>query len=288
MVPVDAVARSVGLATLVMVLVGCGPEIDDTPPQYQPRVCGQPAPVQVLAVSEPFRGLWTVGEVRGRWVVRRFKVYVIDGVRVPSFAADTVGPCGEQPVSLPEGLWPVTVGESLLGCDVLRGTFYAIDPLTGVRGEGMASGLECEPLRRIETGLVMLDAASQTLSIMDEQGAVFPTSIPLTIPEDRLDRLAPYLNNPLYPDSAVLSAHGSSDVWVHGDDAALWRLQPDGSHERVAEGIAMFRIDYTNDLVLIQHDEALAPEQPRLLILDPNTGMMREGPTVEDVRVTGG
>lgn len=83
--------------------VACGPLVEEQP-QYHPLVCGQEAPVQVLATADPFHDFWTVGEVQEGLVVRRFDVQVVDGMRTGVFLADTVGKCGENPVTLPEGL----------------------------------------------------------------------------------------------------------------------------------------------------------------------------------------
>lgn len=288
-VPMNARTRTVGLVLVVVGMLGCGPSIDETPPQYEPRVCGQPAPVQVLAVDEPYRWIWEVDEVQGRWVVRRFEVELVDDVRAPSFATDTVGPCGEDPVPLSDHLWPLTIGDALYGCDVISGDIYPLDPHDGSRGEKIASSMECEPVGRTASELILLDTTTQRLAIINEQGQTLPTSITFEIPEDRLDRLAPHLNNPLYSTLRISSGAEGARTWVHGADQGLWWLDvADGTHERLFEGVEEFRVEFEAGFVLVLDDEESLPEQPRLQIFVLGTGEIREGPWVDEISSSGG
>jgi hypothetical protein len=74
------VSTEVRLSLLALgmgVTLGCGPEVDPVVAQYEPRVCGQDGPVQILAVDEPPRPL-IVGETLMGCDLSNGAIYLVD------------------------------------------------------------------------------------------------------------------------------------------------------------------------------------------------------------------
>ena len=278
--------RKVGLAACLMAPLGCGPHDTEELEQYRPRICGQDGPVQVLAtpeltfVEDP-EVMWGIDEVQGRWIVRRYAWgFLDDDTRVADFDAYLVGPCGEDPVRLRTGLWPLRLGDTLFGCDVGDGTVHRVDPHTGVVGAAVAEGLECEPIGRTETSLAMLDLVAGQPVLLDEAGELTSVALSLPQPEGTEYRMAPFLHEP----NAVLPRLNwfAGSLWAEGDDGAVWRIEPDGTSRRVADDMEIWLLDRESGLLILGPGGHDLPEPPfPITLMDPATEQTWAGPVVE-------
>lgn len=284
-----SISRRCGLA--LCTLCACGPGVDDAPEHYEPRLCGQEGPVQVLALDEPARNA-VVRLVGERWMMLRFSFIDTGGAHSVDFAVDTVEPCGGDRVSLPPRLWPIVVGDALMGCDVLEGALYLVDPHTGEQGAKVAEGLQCDPLKNNGDRVLMRELSTGTIAVLEETGDVAFTSIPFAIEEGENDADEPYLVDPF---SVLVGQSGSpsrirgagdAGVLVLADDRRLWQFEPGSSSPRqLAEGVDAF---VANDQVVairaVEHADA---EAYAAQLLDLRTGVAREGPTVSGLLLHG-
>ena len=273
------------LATVMVLLCACGPEVDEVAVQYEPRLCGQEGPVQVLAVDEPAR-TWKAQEVQGRWLLRRYSVEDHDdGVRSVDVDVDLVDPCGGRRVTLAEDLWPFIVGEQLFGCDLTDGSIYLVDPDSGEVGARVAQHMICEPLARKNAWALMQDSSTSTVAVLHDSGELTPTAVSLTLPTEDGSFIGPYAGNlstsitmPFTWPEQVKSA-GDGRVLVLGDSGRLWMFDgelPEPSE--IAAGVDEFVV---GENVAVMRDLGDAEvEQFVVRLLDLDTGRERDGPTV--------
>jgi hypothetical protein len=279
------VRRNLAIVGLAAWVTACGSD-EAAVEVYQPRLCGQEGPVMVLALDEPFRSFFSIDEVGDRLLVRRFGVRVNSGVRQASFATDLVGACGQDPVALAETLWPIRVGDALFGCDIIDGAVYPVDPMTAALGGRIEGTYECEPLARDDEHVLLIDRsdeATESLAVLRSTGDVEPLAIPYTIPEDDLDRLAEYLDNPLYPSRRTRAYEGT--LWMQGDDDNLWRWDAADGVRLAASSVHDFALDWDSGLVVVASTNEAEPGLYATLVLDPQTEEVRAAPPIEELIV---
>lgn len=145
----DLASRALALP-LALGLVGCGPGM--TNPQAEMReVCGQDGPVQLVSLKRGETGFSTNEIVEGDTtrLVYTLSSYRAGAGGIPQLELQelwSVGPCGEEPSLLAEGLvfWNrFPAGDDLvMGCDEDRAQLYALDP-SGRRPAKRLEGVPC-------------------------------------------------------------------------------------------------------------------------------------------------
>ena len=283
----DSVKRRARLVAAWLGCGGCGPEVGEVPPLYEPRVCGQDGPVDLLVFDDA--PSWTVlSSVAGRWMV--LSVWQADGEPF-DFDVRTMAPCGGDEVRLPENLWPSIRGDSLLGCDVRDGTFYPLDPHTGEAGEVIGTGLQCDPLASGSDATLLRDVESQTVAVIDHAGDLTRTSIPFALPEDE-QPVGPHLADPVRLITALSDfptrTRSSMEAGrlLLDDDGNLWRFGSNSAAVQVAEGVAAFLLQ--EEVVVIQRQEHAESELFPIQLLDLRDDTLREGPEVIHLRMEWG
>jgi hypothetical protein len=275
------------VAAACLSCLACGPEHDGAR-VYEPRVCGQDGPLQLVAF-EGARSWSVLSPVDDRWLVLAGGHQPPADGNTPSFEAYMLEPCGGGEVRLAEALWPIILGDTLLGCDVRDGTISSLDSHTGEAGAMIDTGLQCDALSSGSAFALLRHVESQTVAVVAATGELTRTSVPFVRGGDEQPvephLVAPSSVLPVSSEHAERIAGTDGAMLLLDDDATLWRFTASGAVP-VANDVASFLV--REDVVVIRRQEHAEAEAFPVLLLDLTDGTSSEGPEVTHLRMTSG